>query len=73
MLIGDAVLAVAPHLGQGATQAIEDGPCSPSACVPSPISTKRSLGTPNVVTTGEHDLDHAGLTQQVLEAMVRPI
>jgi 2-polyprenyl-6-methoxyphenol hydroxylase-like FAD-dependent oxidoreductase len=71
VLIGDAVHAVTPHLGQGAAQAIEDGivlaECLSSAGDPGEAFTRYAerryerckLIVESSVAIGEYEMDHA--------------
>jgi 2-polyprenyl-6-methoxyphenol hydroxylase-like FAD-dependent oxidoreductase len=91
VLLGDAVHAITPHLGQGAAQAIED-----AVVLAEEVDAKPSLEdalagyterryerckliVDSSVAIGEWeinrtpDFDHAGITQRVLEAMVKPL
>lgn len=91
VLIGDAVHAVPPQLGQGAAQAIEDGVVL-AECLASCagveeaferytdrryerckliVEASAQIGEWDIDPTD--DMDHAGLTQRVLETMVQPI
>lgn len=93
VLIGDAVHAVTPHLGQGAAQAVEDGvvlaqcllACDGLEAAFTRYTERRyercKLVVESSVAIGEYemdpaahrDFDHAGVTQHVLEEMIRPI
>ena len=91
VLLGDAVHAITPHLGQGAAQAIEDAvvlaeevDAKPSLEDALADYTERryercKLIVGSSVAIGEWEInhtpnfDHAGITQRVLEAMVRPL
>ncbi|MFF3505708.1 FAD-dependent monooxygenase [Streptomyces sp. NPDC003247] len=93
VLIGDAVHAVTPHLGQGAAQAIEDGVVL-AECLAGTDDHEEAfraytgrryercrIVVESSVAIGEYEMDpaahpgfdHAGLTQHVLESMLRPI
>uniref|UniRef100_A0AAU3GTH6 FAD-dependent monooxygenase n=1 Tax=Streptomyces sp. NBC_01401 TaxID=2903854 RepID=A0AAU3GTH6_9ACTN len=93
VLIGDAVHAVTPHLGQGAAQAIEDGIVLAESLASHAgheeaftdyterryerckliVESSRAIGEYEMDPALHPDFDHAGLTQHVLESMVRPI
>ncbi|WP_320781669.1 FAD-dependent monooxygenase [Streptomyces sp. CRN 30] len=93
VLVGDAVHAVTPHLGQGAAQAIEDGVVL-AECLAAHdayedafrayadrrhdrcalvVESSVAIGAYEMDPSAHPGFDHAGLTQRVLEEMVRPL
>jgi 2-polyprenyl-6-methoxyphenol hydroxylase-like FAD-dependent oxidoreductase len=92
VLLGDAVHAVTPHLGQGAAQAIEDAVVLAECLAAADdvdgafrqyterryercklvVESSVAIGQWEMDPASYPDFDHVGVTQHVLETMVRP-